>query len=265
MTISFFKYQGTGNDFIMIDNRSRTLELTQEQIRFLCSRPFGIGADGLILLELEPGMDFKMVYFNSDGNPSSMCGNGGRCIVAFAAKLGIVSNKAGFLASDGIHEAQILGDGQISLKMIDVKQVEKGPDFYFLNTGSPHVVKFRNNLSSINVVEEGRSIRNNQRFLAEGTNVNFIEQDGDGVFVRTYERGVEDETLSCGTGVTAADLVAALEGYSSSKNSCEIHTKGGRLKVNFERVLEQNFYNIWLTGPAEFVFKGEIELDVQTS
>lgn len=264
MIISFFKYQGTGNDFIMIDNRSRNLQLTVEQIRFLCSRTFGIGADGLILLEPEPGMNFKMVYFNSDGNPSSMCGNGGRCIVAFAAQLGIVSGKANFLASDGIHEAQLLSDGQVALKMGDVKQIEKTPEYYFLNTGSPHVVKFSTNVNAINVVEEGRRIRNNERFAAEGTNVNFIEPEGDAVYVRTYERGVENETLSCGTGVTAAALVAALEGKSSAKNSCELLTKGGRLKVSFERVLDQNFYNIWLTGPAEFVFKGEIELEEQS-
>lgn len=264
MHISFCKYQGTGNDFIMIDNRNRSLQLSTEQVNFLCSRGFGIGADGLILLESEPGADFKMVYYNSDGKLSSMCGNGGRCIVSFAARLGLVQDKARFLASDGLHEARLLENSQVSLKMIDVKSIERGPDFYFLDTGSPHVVQFTSGVHELDVVQKGRSIRNSARFAAEGTNVNFIEQEGDAVFVRTYERGVENETLSCGTGVTAAALVAALEGRSSAKNACDILTRGGRLNVSFERVLEQNFYNIWLTGPAQYVFQGEIDIPEQS-
>lgn len=260
MQIEFYKYQGTGNDFIMLDNRKGHLFLETEQILHLCSRRFGIGADGLILLEVEPGVDFKMVYFNSDGQPSSMCGNGGRCIVAFAKKLGLIEHKTKFLAIDGIHEAELDDTGIVALKMADVKQVEQGEDFYFLNTGSPHYVKSVFDIKNFNVSEEGRRIRNNERFKEEGTNVNFIEKKDEGLFVRTYERGVEDETYSCGTGVTAAALVACMQGLSTNKNNCVIHTLGGELNVSFERVLEQNFYNIWLKGPAEFVFKGEMRL-----
>lgn len=260
MHLQFYKYQGTGNDFVMLDNRFSGIQLSEEQVRFLCSRRFGIGADGLILIELEPGVDFKMVYYNSDGKPSSMCGNGGRCIVAFAAHLGLIKEKTKFLAIDGLHEALVLPDQVISLKMADVREVEKHQDHYYLNTGSPHVVKFADSLQQYPVVEEARKIRYNPRFSESGTNVNFIEKQNDALFVRTYERGVEDETYSCGTGVTAAALVAAMEGISNAKNSCEINTLGGKLKVSFEKVLDQNFYNIWLTGPAQFVFKGEIEL-----
>ncbi len=265
MQLQFYKYQGTGNDFIMIDNRMAEIQLTEDQVKQLCSRHFGIGADGLILLELEPGVDFKMVYYNSDGKPSSMCGNGGRCIVAFASRLGLITDKTRFMAIDGLHEALLLPEGQVSLKMSDVRQIEKHVDHYFLNTGSPHVVKFANGLNNFQLVEEARKIRYNERFTKEGTNVNFIEKQNASLFVRTYERGVEDETLSCGTGVTAAALVAALEGLANTKNSCDISTLGGSLKVSFEKVLDQNFYNIWLTGPAEFVFAGEIQVPEPTA
>ncbi|MBI2721138.1 MAG: diaminopimelate epimerase [Bacteroidetes bacterium] len=260
MLLNFNKYQGTGNDFILIDNRLHQISLTTEQINFLCNRRFGIGADGLMLLELEPGFDFKMVYFNNDGNQSSMCGNGGRCITAFAKQLGLISDKCKFLAIDGEHEAVILIDGKISLKMADVKEIEKNTDHYFLNTGSPHYVKRVNNVHDINVAEEGKKIRYNERFKNEGTNVNFIEQKDDHIFVRTYERGVEEETFSCGTGVTAAALVAGLEGMLLTKNYCIVKTLGGELEVKFEKVLDANFYNIWLNGPAELVYMGQIEL-----
>lgn len=261
MQLSFYKYQGTGNDFILIDNRSNQISLTTEQVRFLCHRRFGIGADGLMLLELEPGSDFKMVYYNSDGNPSSMCGNGGRCITAFAKHLGIIKNSANFLAIDGMHEATIDENEIISLKMQDVKNVEIGEDHFYLNTGSPHFVKFINNVETFDVKNMGALIRYNDRFKEEGTNVNFIERLEDNLFVRTYERGVEDETYSCGTGVTAAALVAAIKGVSNGKNNCFIKTLGGNLEVKFERVLEQNFYNIWLIGPAVKVFNGTIEIE----
>jgi len=259
MTIQFYKYQGTGNDFILVDNRKNLVNLEASQIAFLCHRHFGIGADGLMLLENAEGFDFKMVYFNSDGNQSSMCGNGGRCIVAFAKYLGIGKNKFRFLAIDGAHEAEIEGD-TVNLKMQDVKQVEIGSDFYFLNTGSPHYVKLAEKVESLDVKIEGRKIRNNDRFKEEGTNVNFVEKIDDHIFVRTYERGVEDETFSCGTGVTAAALVAAVSGFSTQKNSCLVQTLGGNLEVSFEKVLEQNFYNIWLKGPATFVFAGTVTL-----
>jgi len=260
MQVSFDKYQGTGNDFILIDNRKNEIQLSQEQIAFLCNRHFGIGADGLMLLELEPGVDFKMVYFNSDGNESSMCGNGGRCITAYAKSLGLINDKAKFIAIDGVHEATISGVNNVSLKMNDVKSIEAGDNFFYLNTGSPHYVKFVEGVKSFDVFAEGKRIRNSERFAAEGTNVNFMEKTEDGIYVRTYERGVENETLSCGTGVTAAALVSAVQGISSGKNNCKVSTLGGDLNVKFDKVLESNFYNIWLEGPAEFVFFGSINL-----
>ncbi len=259
MILTCYKYQGTGNDFIIVDNRQQNIQLTTQQIKWLCDRRFGIGADGFMLLELHNGIDFKMVYYNSDGNESSMCGNGGRCIVAFAKQLGIINEQAKFIAIDGLHDAEIKNEF-VSLKMNDVKEVEVGNDYYYLNTGSPHYVKFVSDITNYNVFEEGKKIRYNTRFNAEGTNVNFIEKNEQELVVRTYERGVENETLSCGTGVTAAALVACLAGNSTSKNHCAIKTLGGNLNVKFEKVLETNFYNIWLEGPATFVFKTEMEV-----
>lgn len=259
MTVECYKYQGTGNDFILIDNRNMQVTLTSQHIKWLCDRRFGIGADGLMLLELEPGVDFKMVYFNSDGKESSMCGNGGRCITAFAKHLGLIGDHAKFLAIDGMHEAKIAQD-HVSLKMNDVRQVEVGDHYYYLNTGSPHYVKYVSDIEHFDVYTEGKKIRNNDRFVYEGTNVNFIERKDNELFVRTYERGVEAETLSCGTGVTAAALVAALSGHSTQKNSCAIKTLGGHLNVKFDKVLENTFYNIWLEGPAAFVFKTTISI-----
>ncbi len=259
MKLNCYKYQGTGNDFVLIDNRDNSISLSIEQIKWLCDRRFGIGADGLMLLELAPNVDFKMVYYNSDGNESSMCGNGGRCITAFAKKIGVIENEAKFIAIDGLHEAKIIEDW-ISLKMNDVRKIEVGNDFFYLNTGSPHFVKFVSDVENLDVYSEGKKIRYNSRFEAEGTNVNFIEKKENELFVRTYERGVENETLSCGTGVTAAALVTAISGASTTKNNCAIKTLGGNLNVKFEKVLENTFYNIWLEGPATFVFKTEIEL-----
>jgi diaminopimelate epimerase len=261
MLLEFYKYQGTGNDFILIDNRSGNIILNQEQIAQLCHRRFGIGADGLMLLEAEPGLDFKMVYYNSDGNPSSMCGNGGRCIVAFAKQIGLVGDKARFMAVDGLHEATIVDDGTIALKMNDVREIEIGNDYFLLDTGSPHYVKLVKDVVDFDVVTGGRAIRYSDRFREAGVNVNFIERQEDTLFVRTYERGVEDETYSCGTGVTAAALVAAVGGFATGKNNCRIKTLGGDLEVSFEKVLDHNFYNIWLKGPAELVFKGTVQIE----
>ena len=259
MMLECFKYQGTGNDFVLIDNRNQDILLTTEQIKWLCDRRFGIGADGLMLLEFQEGVDFKMVYYNSDGNESSMCGNGGRCITAFAKRLGIIENSAKFMAIDGVHESKI-EDEFVSLKMNEVKQIETGENYFYLNTGSPHYVKFVDDIDNFDVFTEGKKIRYNDRFKEEGTNVNFIQKMEHELVVRTYERGVENETLSCGTGVTAAALVAALTGNSTTKNNCSIKTLGGNLNVTFEKVLESNFYNIWLEGSAVFVFKTSIKI-----
>ncbi len=254
MTINFYKYQGTGNDFIIIDNRNKSFEIDNNLIKKMCDRRFGIGADGLMLLENHNNTDFRMVYFNSDGYEGTMCGNGGRCIVAFANKLGIIKNKTKFIAVDGVHYAEI-NDGLVSLKMLDLKQIERINDDYFLNTGSPHYVKFVDEFNKINVYNEGKRIRNNDTFKAKGTNVNFAQLTGNIIKVGTYERGVEDETLSCGTGVTAVAICAYIE--SDKKiNNFDIETKGGNLNVSFDNK-NNLFENVWLTGPATFVFSGE--------
>lgn len=225
----------------------------------LCDRRFGIGADGLMLLQNKEAYDFEMVYFNSDGNTSSMCGNGGRCIVAFANRLGIIKDKAHFIATDGPHDA-LVKENRVSLKMNDVKEIEKNKEFCFLNTGSPHYVKFVEDVEKYNVFEEGKKIRYNERFKKEGTNVNFIERKPNSLYVRTYERGVEDETYSCGTGVTAAALIAAISNKSTAEYYCDIQTLGGNIKVSFKKNPGGSFSDIWLEGPAEFVFKGEIKV-----
>jgi diaminopimelate epimerase len=261
MLLTFHKYQGTGNDFIIIDNREGEVHLETKQVAAMCHRRFGIGADGLMLLENAAGYDFKMVYYNSDGNLSSMCGNGGRCIASFATSLGLGQNgKVYFLAVDGPHEALVTNE-HVELRMNDVHQIEAGDGFYVLNTGSPHYVRFVNDLQHLNIKEAGRAIRYNDRFKEEGINVNFLENKDEQIFIRTYERGVEDETYSCGTGVTAAAIVAAVTGSSTGRNTCVLQTPGGQLQVSFDRVLEQNFYNIWLKGPALPVFTGQIDPD----
>jgi diaminopimelate epimerase len=258
--MQFYKYQGTGNDFIIIDNRDLKFNRNDNRlVEKLCHRRFGIGADGLMLLQNKTGYDFEMVYYNSDGNESSMCGNGGRCIVEFARTLGLVKEETLFYATDGEHEA-VVKPGFITLKMKDVSEVETNSDFYFLNTGSPHYVAFVKDLANYNVVHEGKKIRYNDRFKTQGTNVNFIEKKGEELFVRTYERGVEDETYSCGTGVTAAALVAAIETIATAQNYCEIKTLGGNLKVKFNNHNNKSFTDVWLEGSATFVYKGEIEI-----
>ena len=260
MKFAFYKYHGTGNDFIIIDNRDMRFDRKRtEVVKKLCDRRFGIGADGLMLLQNKPGFDFEMVYYNSDGNEGSMCGNGGRCIVAFAKTVGLVNEKARFAASDGEHEATVKSE-QISLKMGDVNNIEKGNGFYFLNTGSPHYVSFVKDVAHFPVFEEGKKIRYNDRFKIKGINVNFIEKTGDELFVRTYERGVEDETYSCGTGVTAAALVASLEKISTKTDQCSIKVLGGKLNVKFKNNSDKSFTDIWLEGPAVFVFKGEAKI-----
>jgi diaminopimelate epimerase len=262
MKIEFYKYHGTGNDFILLDNRQNIYDsITPRQVNFLCHRRFGIGADGLMMLNDKANFDFEMIYFNSDGNTSSMCGNGGRCIVKFAHMLGTKKTKYNFYAIDGAHEAEIDLNGDVRLKMKDVNDVEYSYTHYVLNTGSPHYVKSVPDVSRIDVAVEGREIRNSKEFVKEGINVNFVETiSDDTIYVRTYERGVEDETYSCGTGVTAAALISAHN--DKGFNRVEVETKGGKLSVEFEKISEKEFENIWLSGPAEMVFKGEVTVNI---
>ena len=261
MKIDFYKYQGTGNDFVILDNRKGKLNnLTMAQVRLMCDRRFGIGADGLMLLNNHTHYDFEMKYFNADGRESSMCGNGGRCLVKFAQDMGIMRTNYSFLAIDGPHEANINMDGIVSLKMKDVKTIRKFHNDFILDTGSPHYIKMVNHLDKLDVFSLGKMIRNNTRYSKEGINVNFVEHvNEDEISVRTYERGVEDETLSCGTGVTAAAL--ACYHNENGFNDVIVHTRGGKLNVEYDRIGDNSYKNIWLSGPAEKVFEGEIELD----
>ncbi len=259
MNLRFQKYQGTGNDFIMIDNRALIFPKTNTNlINNLCNRRFGIGADGLILLETSENQDFKMVYFNADGHEGSMCGNGGRCIVAFAKQLGLIENETTFDAIDGLHIATI-EDEIVNLKMIDVRDIKVTNSHTFLNTGSPHHICFCNDVSSINVNELGRKIRYAAPYFKEGANVNFVEQLSDNSFkVRTYERGVENETLACGTGVTAV-AIAANKTKKTATEAIKIETMGGHLEVSFQK--EGDMYtHVFLKGPAQVVFKGNITI-----
>lgn len=260
MEISFEKYHGTGNDFIMIDHRDKQMAelLDQNHIAFLCDRHFGIGADGLILLESSPAFDFRMVYYNSDGRQSSMCGNGGRCLVAFAAYLGIISDTCTFEATDGLHEAELLSDGSIALGMQSVSSLQRHGSDWVLDTGSPHYVRFLDQgIDSLDVVQEGQSIRNSALFAADGVNVNFVQVHPGGIRVRTYERGVEDETLSCGTGVTAAAIAYAAANSLTGPQEIAVDTKGGKLGVAFNYTRKKTT-EVRLIGPATRVFSGTL-------
>ncbi len=261
MHLKFSKYHGTGNDFIIIDNRNQAVSLRQPVVARLCHRRFGIGADGLMLLQ--PGndnADFEMVYYNADGNESTMCGNGGRCIVAFAFRLNIINHKTIFRAVDGIHTAELTAPDYVKLKMNDVNDIETDDDSCFLNTGSPHYVKFVPEVLLIDVFREGRQIRYGDRFSNGGTNVNFVQDMGDRIYVRTYERGVENETLSCGTGVVAASISTHwLKKGGDGKHIIHVETSGGNLTVSFNHHMGK-YTDIWLEGPAAFVFAGEIEI-----
>lgn len=260
MLVQFTKYQGTGNDFIILDNRtSKYSYITNDQVRRLCDRRLGIGADGLMLLNEKKGYDFEMRYHNADGRESSMCGNGGRCIVKFAYQLGIHRSEYKFIAVDGEHEAEIDTDDNVSLKMIDVEGIKKNRGDFVLNTGSPHYVKIVTDVMDLDVFKKGRDIRYSKDFEQEGINVNFVEQtEEDKIIVRTYERGVEDETYSCGTGVVASALIC----YHNENgfNDVDVKTLGGSLNVEFDRLDDDRYVNIWLTGPAEKVFEGIVEI-----
>lgn len=260
MQIEFYKYQGTGNDFVMIDNRQGIFPKDNiELIAHLCDRRFGIGGDGLILLENDPETDFKMVYYNSDGNQSSMCGNGGRCLVAFAKKLNVIEDNTTFIATDGLHHASVANNGIVSLQMIDVEEVKITPEYVFMNTGSPHHIQLVEDLEHYNVKENGASIRYGELYGKQGSNINFVKKIDETTFsLRTYERGVEDETLACGTGATAVAIAMNVLGETKA-NSIDLNVEGGKLVVSFDKK-DGQFTNVFLKGPAEFVFKGTIEI-----
>jgi diaminopimelate epimerase len=256
MTIPFNKYQGTGNDFIIIDNREALFNPDATQaIKTLCERRLGIGADGLILISDREGFDFEMKYFNSDGNESSMCGNGGRCAADFALRHSIAGEKQRFLTFDGVHRA-FISENLVKLGMNDVENIKIIDGNYFINTGSPHYIIPVSNVKEIDVFTKGRKLRYSEIFAPEGTNVNFVELLDNGIFVRTYERGVEDETFSCGTGVTASAISAVLSGHFVN-GDINVMTKGGKLRVEFSFDKER-ITDIWLTGPATYVFEGVI-------
>ncbi|MEY2811851.1 MAG: hypothetical protein RI991_846 [Bacteroidota bacterium] len=260
MEIQFYKYQGTGNDFIILDNRDGKYNmLTDEAIEKMCDRKFGIGADGLMLLEMAEGYDFKMKYHNADGKEGSMCGNGGRCLVQFAHDKGIFKENYLFIATDGPHEARIQENGLVKLKMKDVHHLDSTTESSTLNTGSPHYIHWVSTLDDFDVFNEGRKIRYNDTFKQEGINVNFVKKEEDGIRVRTYERGVEDETLSCGTGVTAAAIASSVK---MGQQQVNVKVKGGNLAVSFNRSGEKEFTDVWLIGPAIFVFTGNYSTDV---
>ncbi len=260
MKIPFTKYHGAGNDFILIDNREETFGLEAKQIEKLCNRHFGIGADGLILLQESEGYDFSMRYFNADGNEASLCGNGGRCIVAFARHLGIIKKETTFWAVDGEHQAMILSSSKdidnIRLKLNDVNDWSHSGNDLIFDTGSPHLIKKVDDVENFDIISEGRQIRYSDRFTDEGINVNFISPGNQHIKIRTYERGVESETLACGTGAVASALAASFHQY---KSPVLLKARGGELKVsyNFD---ENKFTDIWLEGPAAYVFDGEIKI-----
>ena len=259
MKIKFAKYQGTGNDFVLLQNFSKELPaLTQAQVAFLCDRRFGIGADGLIILQPHASFDFEMIYFNADGAQSTMCGNGGRCAAQFAFDAGLAKAQQTFLAIDGPHVAEVF-DGGVHLKMIDVNGIKTENQGLFLNTGSPHFIQSCADLKTLDVQQLGAAIRYSAPYAAEGVNVNFVHEMPDGLEVRTYERGVEAETYSCGTGVTAAALAHAWQKQLPA-GTIPIATLGGNLEVRFTQKSAGVFENVYLSGPATFVFEGQIDL-----
>jgi diaminopimelate epimerase len=261
LNIKFYKYQGAGNDFILVDNRQNTVDHHDPAlISRLCDRRFGIGGDGMMFLQDKAGYDFEMVYYNADGQPSSMCGNGGRCIVAFAKYLEIIDTEANFLAVDGPHYAKISASGDwVSLQMIDVNEISRDGEAYVLDTGSPHYIAMASGLKDKDVYTDGYTIRNNDTYKEKGINVNFVEPNADGYFVRTFERGVEDETYACGTGVTAVALAMAKHHHQTGSLNTPIKVLGGDLNIRFESD-GTHFKNIFLEGPAVKVFEGEVDI-----
>ncbi|MGN5954603.1 diaminopimelate epimerase [Sphingobacterium lactis] len=257
--IQFYKYQGAGNDFILIDNRNAAFDANNyDLIEKLCDRRFGIGGDGLMLLQESKNYDFQMLYYNADGKEGSMCGNGGRCLVAFARDLNIIKDKTVFLAVDGEHDASIV-ENQVNLGMINVDAHHRDAEAYVMNTGSPHYVLFTEKLAKKDVYADGYAIRNNDTYGEKGINVNFIEAEGDGYFVRTFERGVEDETFACGTGAVASAMSVALASGKDGDFNIPIRVLGGQLRISFHKEGD-HFSNVYLTGPAIQVFQGKIDI-----
>jgi diaminopimelate epimerase len=261
--IKFAKYHGAGNDFIMIDNRDGFLpRRDQLTYRKWCDRRFGIGADGLIFIQTSDKSDFSMIYFNADGSEGTLCGNGGRCAVKFAASLGLSRNSTIFHASDGEHQAEIQSNGTIRLQMKDVRGFEHTSEYDFINTGSPHYVSWVKDVKSYPVIEKGKEIRHHEKFAPGGTNVNFVSEEEYCLRVRTFERGVEDETLACGTGVTAVVISWASRNNYIGKLTKEVQVEGGMLTVEMDvsnsGYSNSGYSNIWLIGPAEEVFRGEL-------
>ena len=259
MILPFFKYQGAGNDFILVDNRNGEFnDISQLQIKKLCNRNFGVGADGLMLLNKHEHLDFEMDYYNSDGSGGAMCGNGGRCIVAFAKQLKIINEQTKFIASDGRHEAFIDDSGIVKLKMIDVETLEEKQGSFFVDTGAPHHVEFDAHIKELDVYEKGKQIRYSDEYRAVGTNVNFVQVHKNGIQIRTYERGVENETLACGTGAVAS-AISYYKKYDSGSENIKVKTLGGELYVSFKEKANI-FTDVYLSGPAIFVFRGKIDI-----
>jgi len=264
MGYQFYKYEGCGNDFVIVDERIKELKLTESQIVTLCDRRFGIGADGILLLRNHPEYDFQMIYYNADGSRATMCGNGARCLSAFAHKINAIGVKGKFIADDGPHSTEILwiedAVTQVAITMKDATPDQSTEEHVFINTGTPHYVLFVEDINAIDVVATGRKIRYDQQYAPVGTNVNFVQLTPKEILVRTYEKGVEDETLACGTGVTASAMAAALK---TGKNAFDVKVKGGHLHVSFIRK-DNAFTHVVLTGPARLVFQGEFDLQNMT-
>lgn len=256
--IQFYKYQGAGNDFILIDDRAGLFDQTNGKlIRGLCDRRFGVGGDGLMLLQDINNYDFRMVYFNADGKEGTMCGNGGRCIVAFARDLGLIQQEAVFLAVDGRHDASIESN-QVRLGMKDVDQYHMDQDAFIINSGSPHYIRFVDDLSRIDVHEQGTEIRNQPPYKEQGINVNFVQQEANDEYaLRTFERGVEAETYACGTGAVATAMSVALQSGKNGLFHLSVRALGGVLKIDFKKTGHE-FTQVYLSGPAQQVFQGKI-------
>lgn len=262
--LKFYKYQGAGNDFVLINNMNGEISLNSKQIENICNRNFGIGADGLMMLEKDTNNDFYMRYFNADSSEVAMCGNGGRCIVLFAHHQGVIGKNTTFNSLDGIHSAQIINDngieGHVKINLINVNEIVEYNNDIFMNTGVPHYIQFVDNVDHVDIQKEGSFIRYNEMFKPEGTNVNFVEISGIGAIkVRTYERGVEGETLACGTGATAAAIATSLK-FQPSINSFKVSVQGGELNIDFNKLSSHNYINIQLEGGAKATFKGEFIL-----